>query len=70
MVRRRNEVSHPISDAFLTTQNVKRFRELLSKERRPERRSEILDLLAAELAKLPEPSQRVELIRTAKYLVT
>jgi hypothetical protein len=63
-------VSHAISDASLATQNVKHFREFLSRERRPERRSEILELLAAELAKLPESSQRVELIRTAKYLVT
>jgi hypothetical protein len=63
-------VSHAKSDAILATQNVSHFRELLSRERHPERRSKILDLLAAELAKLPEPAQRVELIRTARYLVT
>ena len=63
-------MGYATDDTFLVTQNVSHFRELLSRESHPERRGKILDLLAAELAKLPEPAQRVELIRTAKYLVT
>ncbi|WP_128965349.1 hypothetical protein [Bradyrhizobium guangdongense] len=49
-------------------QKVIHFRELLSKERHPERRGELIDLLAAELAKLPESAQRSELLKTARYL--
>jgi len=66
----RNDVGYAADDTFLISQNVRHFRELLGREMHPERRSKIIDLLAAELAKLPEPEQRVELIRTAKYLVT
>jgi hypothetical protein len=56
--------------SFQATQNVHQLRELLSREVRPERRDDLIALLAAELAKLPEPSQRIELIRTARYLIT
>lgn len=56
--------------SFQATQDVRQLRELLSREVRPERRSSLIDLLAAELAKLPEPSRRIELIKTARYLVT
>jgi hypothetical protein len=61
-------VGYAADDIFLATQSVSRFRELLSREKHPERRSKILDILAAELAKLPESERRVELFRTAKYL--
>ncbi|MCA1412929.1 hypothetical protein I6F30_17570 [Bradyrhizobium sp. NBAIM20] len=66
----RSDVVCAVDDTFPATPNVSQLREQLSRERHPEMRSRILDRLAAELAKLPEPEQRVELIRTAKYLVT
>ncbi len=58
-----------MDDSFVATQNVSHFRELLSRERQPDRGSKLLDLLGAELAKLPEPARRLELIKTARYLI-
>ncbi len=55
-------------DTFVTAQNVHHFRTLLKTEAHPDRRSVLLDLLANELAKLPEPLRRAELLRTAEYL--
>ncbi len=56
------------ADNFVTTQNVHHLRTLLKTEAHPDKRSILIELLANELAKLPEPVKRAELLRTAKYL--
>ncbi len=55
-------------DSFVTAQNIHRLRALLKTEAHPDKRNILLESLANELAKLPEPAKRAELLRTAKFL--
>ena len=53
---------------FVTTQNIGRYRTLLATETHPGKREMLLELLANELAKLPELMRRAELIKTTRFL--
>ncbi len=55
-------------DSSVTAQNIRHLRALLKTEAHPDKRSILLESLANELAKLPEPVKRAELLRTARIL--
>ena len=52
---------------FITAQNISLYRSLLKTETQPSKRRILLQLLEAELAKLPQGLKRVETARTAFY---
>ncbi len=52
-------------ESFVTAQNISLYKTLLKTEAHPDRRSILLQLLANELARLPEPLKRAETIRAA-----
>ncbi len=52
-------------EGFIVTQNIRHFTTLLKTETHPNKRNILLQLLANELAKLPEPVKRAELRKAA-----
>ncbi len=52
-------------DSFIATQNVDLYKRQLTTEAHPDKRRILLQLLANEIAKLPEPVKRAEMIKTA-----
>ncbi len=52
-------------ESFVTAQNIGLYKALLKTEAHPDKRNILLQLLENELAKLPEPVKRAEMIRTA-----
>lgn len=51
-------------ESFITAQNISLYRTLLSTEGHPDKRRILLELLANEVAKLPGPVKRAEMIKT------
>ena len=49
---------------FVTAQNINLYKTRLATEVRPDQRKRLLELLVNELAKLPEPVRRVELMKS------
>jgi len=52
-------------ETFIAAQNIARFKALLQKETHLDKRRILLQLLANEAEKLPEPVRRAEIIRTS-----
>lgn len=48
-------------ESFVTAQNIGHFKTLLETETHPDKRGILLQLLANELAKFPEPVKRAEM---------
>jgi hypothetical protein len=57
-------------ETFVAERNIKRYKLLLQKETHPDKRRILLQLLAAEAEKLPEPIKRVEILRTNRISIT
>ena len=57
-------------ETFIAAQNIARFKALLQKETHPDKRRILLQLLANEAEKLPEPVRRAEIIRTNQLSIT
>ena len=54
-------------ESFVTSQNISLFKTLLKKERHPDKRRILLQLLQNEFAKLPEAEKRAEMARTVSF---
>ncbi len=50
--------------SFIVDQNIMRYKMLLQRETHPDKRRILLQLLADEAEKLPEPIKRAEMLRT------
>ena len=57
-------------ETFIADQNIMRYRLLLQKETHPDKRRILLQLLADEAEKLPEPIKRAEILRTNRISIT
>jgi hypothetical protein len=57
-------------ETFIADQNIMRYKLLLQEETHPDRRRILLQLLAHETQKLPEPIRRVEILRANRISIT
>jgi hypothetical protein len=57
-------------ETFIADQNIMRYKLLLQKETHPDKRRILLQLLADEAEKLPEPIRRAEILRTNQLSIT
>ena len=57
-------------ETFIADQNILRYKLLLQEETHPDKRRILLQLLAEEAEKLPEPIKRVEILRTIRISIT
>jgi hypothetical protein len=57
-------------ETFIADQNIMRYKLLLQKETHPDKRRILLQLLADEAEKLPEPIRRAEILRTNQFSIT
>jgi hypothetical protein len=57
-------------ETFVADQNIMRYKLLLQKETHPDKRRILLQLLADEAEKLPEPIRRAEILRTNQFSIT
>ena len=57
-------------ETFIADQNIMRYKLLLQKETHPDKRRILLQLLADEVEKLPEPIKRAEILRTNQISIT
>jgi hypothetical protein len=57
-------------ETFIADQNIMRYKLLLQKETHPDKRRILLQLLADEAEKLPEPIRRAEILRTNPFSIT
>jgi hypothetical protein len=57
-------------ETFIAGQNIVRYKLLLQKETHPDKRRILLQLLANEAEKLPEPIKRAEILRTNRISIT
>ena len=56
--------------SFIVDQNINRYKMLLQGETHPDKRRILLQLLADETEKLPEPIKRAEMLRTNRISIT
>ena len=57
-------------ETFIADQNIMRYKLLLQNEMHPDKRRILLQLLADEVEKLPEPIRRAEILRTDQISIT
>lgn len=57
-------------ETFIANQNIMRYKLLMQKETHPDKRRILLQLLADEVEKLPEPIKRAEILRTNRISIT
>lgn len=57
-------------ETFIADQNIMRYKLLLQNEMHPVKRRILLQLLADEVDKLPEPIKRAEILRTDQISIT
>lgn len=57
-------------ETFIANQNIMRYKLLMRKETHPDKRRILLQLLADEVEKLPEPIKRVEILRANRISIT
>ena len=57
-------------ETFIADQNIMHYKLLLQNEMHPDKRRILLQLLADEVDKLPEPIKRAEILRTDQISIT
>jgi hypothetical protein len=69
-LKERGQSMPDMMETFVADQNIMRYKLLLQKETHPDKRRILLQLLADEAEKLPEPIRRAEILRTNQFSIT